>query len=67
MDSSESRHWKGAVKSVIDSIVSNGTWELVDLPPGCSTIGCRWIFKRKLNPDSSIDKYKARLVAKGFK
>ena len=67
MDSSESRHWKGAVKSEIDSIVSNGTWELVDLPPGCSTIGCKWIFKRKLNPDGSIDKYKARLVAKGFR
>ena len=67
MDSSESRHWKGAVKSEIDSIVSNGTWELVDLPPGCSTIGCKWIFKRKMNPDGSIDKYKARLLAKGFR
>ena len=67
MDSSESRHWKGAVKSEMDSIVSNGTWELVDLPPGCSTIGCKWVFKRKLNPDGSIDKYKARLVAKGFR
>ncbi|KAL8088682.1 hypothetical protein AgCh_038452 [Apium graveolens] len=66
-DSSESRHWKGAVKSEIDSIISNGTWELVDLPPGCSTIGCKWIFKRKLNPDGSINKYKARLVAKGFR
>ncbi|KAL8115920.1 hypothetical protein AgCh_022423 [Apium graveolens] len=67
MDSSESRHWKGTIKSEIDSIVSNGIWELIDLPPGCSTIGCKWVFKRKLNPDSSIDKYKAILVAKGFK
>ncbi|KAL8149671.1 hypothetical protein AgCh_006619 [Apium graveolens] len=67
MDSSESRHWKGAVKSEIDFIISNGTWELVNLPPGCSIIGCKWIFKRKLNPDGSIDKYKARLVAKGFR
>ncbi|KAL8110798.1 hypothetical protein AgCh_026508 [Apium graveolens] len=66
-DYSESRNWKGAVKSEIDSIVSNGTWELVDLPPGCSTIGCKWIFKRKLNPDGSINKYMARLVAKGFR
>ncbi|KAL8093519.1 hypothetical protein AgCh_035404 [Apium graveolens] len=66
-DSSESRHWKGALKSEIDSIVSNRTWELVDLPPGCSTIGCKWIFKRKLNHDGSINKYKARLVAKGFR
>ena len=26
-----------------------------------------WIFKRKLKPDGSIDKYKARLVAKGYR
>ena len=31
------------------------------------TIGCKWIFKRKLKQDGSIEKYKARLVAKGFK
>lgn len=47
--------------------MSNNTWELVDLPRGCKTIGCRWIFKKKLKPDGSIDKFKARLVAKGYK
>ncbi|KAL0451802.1 UNVERIFIED_CONTAM: Retrovirus-related Pol polyprotein from transposon TNT 1-94 [Sesamum latifolium] len=31
--------WKEAVKSEMDSIVSNGTWVLVDLPLGCITIG----------------------------
>ena len=45
----------------------NHTWELVDLPPGAKTIGCKWIFKRKLKQDGSIEKYKACLVAKGFK
>jgi hypothetical protein len=67
MASCEAKHWKDAVKNEMDSIISNGTWELVDLPPGCSTIGCKWVFKRKLRPDKSIKKYKARLVAKGFK
>ena len=47
MASPEAKHWKAAVKSEMDSIVSNGTWELVDLPPGCTTIGCKWIFKKK--------------------
>ena len=47
--------------------MSNNTWELVDLPQGCKTIGCRWLFKKKLKHDGSIDKYKARLVAKGYK
>ena len=51
----------------MDSIVSNGTWELVDLPPGCNTIGCKWIFKKKLKSDGAVDKFKARLVAKGFR
>ncbi|KAL0335031.1 UNVERIFIED_CONTAM: Retrovirus-related Pol polyprotein from transposon TNT 1-94 [Sesamum radiatum] len=66
MASLEAKQWKEAVKSEMDSIVSNGTWELVDLPLGCTTIGCKWIFKKKLRPDGSIDKFKARLVAKGF-
>ncbi|KAL0430542.1 UNVERIFIED_CONTAM: Retrovirus-related Pol polyprotein from transposon TNT 1-94 [Sesamum radiatum] len=67
MASSEAKQWKEAVKSEVDSIVPNGTWKLVDLPPGCTTIGCKWIFKKKLKPDGSVDKFKARLVANGFK
>ncbi|KAL0463243.1 UNVERIFIED_CONTAM: Retrovirus-related Pol polyprotein from transposon TNT 1-94 [Sesamum latifolium] len=67
MASSEAKQWKQAVKSEMDSIVSNRTWVLVDLPPGCTTIGCKWIFMKKLKPDGSVDKFKARLVAQGFK
>ncbi|KAL0335785.1 UNVERIFIED_CONTAM: Retrovirus-related Pol polyprotein from transposon RE2 [Sesamum radiatum] len=67
MASVEAKQWKEAVKSDMDSIVSNGTWVLVDFPPGCTTIGCKWIFKKKLNTDGFVDKFKARLVAKGFK
>ena len=29
-------------------------------------VSCKWIFKKKLWPDGTVDKYKARLVAKGF-
>lgn len=39
---------------------------MIDLPPGCKTIGCKWILKRKLKPDGTVEKYKARLVAKGY-
>ena len=51
----------------MDSLESNGTWHLVDLPPGCKKIRCKWILKKKLKPDGSVEKYKARLVAKGYK
>ena len=47
--------------------MQNHTWELVDLPPGSKSLGCKSIFKRKIKTDGSIDKYKARLVAKGYK
>ncbi|GJZ72331.1 retrovirus-related pol polyprotein from transposon TNT 1-94 [Tanacetum coccineum] len=35
----EGHHWKEAIKSEIDSILQNHTWELVDLPPGCTPLG----------------------------
>ncbi|XP_020408301.1 DNA polymerase eta, partial [Zea mays] len=58
--------WKEAVRSEMESIMSNGTWEVVNRPYGCQPIGCKWIFKKKLRPDGTIERYKARLVAKGY-
>jgi hypothetical protein len=31
-----------------------------------NVIGCKWVFKTKLNSDGSLDWLKARLVAKGY-
>nr|GEX73848.1 retrovirus-related Pol polyprotein from transposon TNT 1-94 [Tanacetum cinerariifolium] len=67
MESSESPYWKEAIQSEIDSIVQNNTWKLVDLPSRHKPIGHKWIFKKKLRPDGTIEKYKARLVAKGYR
>jgi hypothetical protein len=50
----------------MDSIISNGTWELVDRPYGCKPVGCKWVFKKKLRPYGTIDRYKVRLVVKGY-
>ncbi|KAA0058473.1 retrotransposon protein, putative, Ty1-copia subclass [Cucumis melo var. makuwa] len=67
MSSPEAPYWKEVVNSEIESIMHNHTWELVDLPLGSKPLGCKWIFKRKMKTDGSIDKYKARLVTKGYK
>ncbi|GJW73634.1 zinc finger, CCHC-type containing protein [Tanacetum coccineum] len=51
----------------IGSIMENNTWVLSDLPPGCKPLSCKWIFKRKMKVDGTIDKFKARLVIQGFR
>ena len=66
MTSHDAPLWKEAINNELDSIMSNHVLELVDFPSGTKPIGCKWIFKRKLKIDRSIDKYKAKLVAKGF-
>ena len=64
--SEDADYWKEAVRSEMDSILANETWEITDRPYGCKPIGCKWVFKKKLRPDGTIEKYKARLVAKGY-
>lgn len=67
LSSPDSDLWKEAINDEIESLMANRTWKLVDLPPGCKSIGCKWILRKKLKPDGTVDKFKARLVAKGFK
>ncbi|KAL0367959.1 UNVERIFIED_CONTAM: Retrovirus-related Pol polyprotein from transposon TNT 1-94 [Sesamum calycinum] len=62
----DSSFWKEAIKNELDSIMTNHTWDLVDLPVGSKPIKCKWIFKKKIKPDGSIDKFKARLVVVGY-
>jgi hypothetical protein len=66
MKSQDAAFWKEAINNEMDSIMGNNTWILVDLPPGSIPIGCKWIFKRKLKVDGTVEKFKARLDAKGF-
>ncbi|XP_071728357.1 uncharacterized mitochondrial protein AtMg00820-like [Rutidosis leptorrhynchoides] len=67
MASRDANLWKEMIQDEIDSILHNDTWVLVDLPPGCKSLGCKWILKRKMKVDGTIDKYKARLVIQGFR
>ncbi|GKB58389.1 zinc finger, CCHC-type containing protein, partial [Tanacetum coccineum] len=58
---------KEAINDEMNSIMGNNTWVLTDLPPSCKPLGCKWIFKRKLKVDGTIEKFKARLVIQGSK
>nr|GEV06564.1 zinc finger, CCHC-type [Tanacetum cinerariifolium] len=62
-----SRDQKEAIDDEIGSIMENNTWVLSDLPPGCKPLGCKWIFKRKMKVDGTVDKFQARLVIQGFR
>ena len=50
----------------LDTLHKNYTWDMVDLPPSKSVVGCKWFYKIKTRVDGSFEQYKARLVAKGF-
>ena len=46
--SPDADYWKEAVRSEMDSIMSNGTWEIIDRPYGCKPVGCKWVFTKSL-------------------
>lgn len=45
---------------------TNHTWDLVPLPLGKRTIGCKWVYKVKHKADDTVERLKAKLVVKGY-
>ena len=41
------------------------TWEITELPPGQTAIGCQWVYAVKTKPDGEFEKAKAELLLKG--
>jgi hypothetical protein len=58
-------HWRQACETELAALHEMGTWVLAPLPCGRKALPCKWVFKCKLNPDGSIERYKARLVLCG--
>jgi hypothetical protein len=65
-EAEHSPSWRKAMMEEMDSIEENGTWSLVDLPPGRKPIGVKWVFKVKRDEHGAVSKHKARLVVKGY-
>ncbi|MDF3686057.1 reverse transcriptase domain-containing protein [Enterobacter hormaechei] len=58
--------WIEAMDDEMASLEKKKTWDLVPLPKGRKSVGCKWVFKKKSCADGSVERYKARLVAKGY-
>ena len=65
-EASKSDVWRSAMHEETKSIYRSHTWDLVEFPEGKTPIGCKWLYKPKINADGSIEKFKAILVAKGY-
>ncbi|WVY97343.1 hypothetical protein V8G54_029494 [Vigna mungo] len=57
--------WELAMKDEMKSLMSNQTWELVELPVGEKALHNKWVYRVKEDHDGS-KRYQARLVVKGF-
>jgi hypothetical protein len=66
LNSSEGDNWLEATVSEVCSLLSKGTFEVVDIPDGKKPVAVKWVFKRKFDAFGNFLKYKVRLVAKGF-
>ena len=55
-----------AMNEEMASLKKNDTWDLVPFLEGQKPVGCKWVFKKKVGSDGSVEKYKAQLVAQGY-
>ena len=65
MEDKESVKWELAMKDEMDSLMSNQTWRVAELPKGKKALHNKWVYRIKEEHDGS-KWYKARLVVKGF-
>ena len=62
----DSDQWVKVINEEITSLEKMGTWRVVPLPEGRTTVGCKWVYWIKYNADGKISRHKARLVACSF-
>jgi hypothetical protein len=48
------------------ALLGNDSWGLVPPPRNANIVSGKWVFRHKLKPDGSLDRYKARWVLRGF-
>ncbi|CAI7792236.1 unnamed protein product [Closterium sp. NIES-54] len=58
--------WLVSRDAEYQSLLGNGTWDLVVLPEGKKAVQCKWVLRIKTDDKGQVTIYKSRLVAKGF-
>ena len=48
-------NWRRMMLEEIKAIEENETWELIDPPLGCSSIGLKWVYKVKRDEHGTIE------------
>ena len=66
MRSDHSSKWLEAMEDEMRSMNANKVWDFEIILKGTKTVGCKWVYKIKLDSQENIERYKARLVAKDF-
>ena len=66
MSSAEKEQWIKAMDEEYHALLQNGTWVLSVLPLGRKPVGCKWVYKLKLDANGKFVRLKASLVAQGF-
>ncbi|RVW44023.1 Retrovirus-related Pol polyprotein from transposon TNT 1-94 [Vitis vinifera] len=55
INSENSTLWLYAMEEELKSMKDNEVWDLVELPKGIKTIGCKWIFKTKHDSKGNVE------------
>ncbi|CAI7849954.1 unnamed protein product [Closterium sp. NIES-53] len=58
--------WMVSRDAEYQSLLENGTWDLVVLPEGKKAVQCKWVLRIKTNDKGQVTICMSRLVAKGF-
>ena len=66
MSRSDVWHWKKACTEELEEFVRQEVFSAVPTPIGRKVVGCKWVFKTKLDSEGQVERYKARFVAQGF-
>ena len=65
-ENENSDKWLDAMNDELESMATNEVCDIVELLKGSKAVGCKWIFKTKMDSKGKVERFKARLVTKGF-